>query len=173
MPSATGAVAILPIIALWLVNACQEGAGMSVLNSELTRKHAATNLQHLMTLPPPVAGDGTDPASEKITESIHYLHNITHPDGAHDLVHYNVSSEVGLISLDFIPEVLLASREKEIGGSGGSLEPPGSLLTHLHAVYMVYSECLPSRLNPSSNPQDRLRGPVSPRCWLLSAPRRP
>ena len=96
MPPATGAVAILPIIALWLVNACQEGAGMSALNSELTRKHAATNLQHLMTLPPPVAGDGTDPASEKRTESIHYLHNITHPDGAHDLVHYNVSSEVGL-----------------------------------------------------------------------------
>jgi hypothetical protein len=24
--------------------------------------------------------------------------------------------------------------EKEIGGSGGSLEPPGSLLTHLHTV---------------------------------------
>jgi hypothetical protein len=26
------------------------------------------------------------------------------------------------------------SREKEIGGSGGSLEPPGPLLTHLHTV---------------------------------------
>jgi hypothetical protein len=28
-----------------------------------------------------------------------------------------------------------------IGGPGGSLEPPGALLTHLHAVYMAYSEC--------------------------------
>ena len=161
MPPATGAVAILPIIALWLVNACQEGAGMSVLNSELTRKHAATNLQHLMTLPPPVAGDGTDPASEKITESIHYLHNITHPDGAHDLVHYNVSSEVGLISLDFIPEVLLA-REKEIGGSGAHLNPRGLFLRTSMPLNMVYSECLPTRLNPSLNPLNRLRGPVLP-----------
>ena len=32
--------------------------------------------------------------------------------------------------------------ENEIGGSGGSLEPPGPLPTHLHAVYMAYSECL-------------------------------
>jgi hypothetical protein len=39
-------------------------------------------------------------------------------------------------------------REKQIGGSGGSLEPPGPLLTHLHTVYMAYSECLPTRLNP-------------------------
>jgi hypothetical protein len=38
-------------------------------------------------------------------------------------------------------------REKEIGGPGGSLEPPGSLLTHLHTAYMAYSECLPTRLN--------------------------
>jgi hypothetical protein len=43
-------------------------------------------------------------------------------------------------------------REKEIGGSGGSLEPPGPLLeppgpllTHLHAGYMAYSERLPTR----------------------------
>ena len=27
-------------------------------------------------------------------------------------------------------------------------EPPGPLLTHLHTVYMAYSECLPTRLNP-------------------------
>jgi hypothetical protein len=46
-------------------------------------------------------------------------------------------------------------REKQIGGSGGSLEPPapilgppGPLLTHLHTVYMACSECLPTRLNP-------------------------
>jgi hypothetical protein len=47
------------------------------------------------------------------------------------------------------------ARAQQIGGSGGSLEPPGPLLrpprpllTHLHTVYMVYSECLPTRLNP-------------------------
>ena len=28
------------------------------------------------------------------------------------------------------------------------LEPPGPLLTHLHTVYMGYSERLPTRLNP-------------------------
>ena len=28
------------------------------------------------------------------------------------------------------------------------LDPPGPLLTHLHTVYMAYSECLPTRLNP-------------------------
>jgi hypothetical protein len=38
-------------------------------------------------------------------------------------------------------------REKQIGGSGGSLEPPGPLLTHLHTVHIAYSECLPTRLN--------------------------
>jgi hypothetical protein len=39
-------------------------------------------------------------------------------------------------------------REKEIGGSGGSIDPPGPLLTHLHTIYMAYSKCLPTRLNP-------------------------
>ena len=33
-------------------------------------------------------------------------------------------------------------------GSGGSLEPPGPLPTHLHTVYMAYSACRPPRLNP-------------------------
>ena len=40
------------------------------------------------------------------------------------------------------------AREKEIGGSGVSLEPPGLLLTQLHAVCMAYSECLPTLLTP-------------------------
>jgi hypothetical protein len=31
---------------------------------------------------------------------------------------------------------------------GFFLEPPGPLLTHLHTVYMAYSERLPTRLNP-------------------------
>ena len=39
-------------------------------------------------------------------------------------------------------------RAKEIGGSGGSLEPPGPLLTHFRTVYMAYSECPPTLLNP-------------------------
>jgi hypothetical protein len=40
------------------------------------------------------------------------------------------------------------AREKQTGGSGGSLEPPGPLLTHLHTVHTAYSERLPTRLNP-------------------------
>jgi hypothetical protein len=36
-------------------------------------------------------------------------------------------------------------REKEIGGS---LEPPGHLLTRLYTVYMAYSECLSTCSNP-------------------------
>ena len=46
-------------------------------------------------------------------------------------------------------------REQQIGGSGGSLEPPGPLLeppgpllTHLYTVCIAYSECLPTRLSP-------------------------
>jgi hypothetical protein len=34
-----------------------------------------------------------------------------------------------------------------MGVQGAHLDP-GSLLTHLHTVYMAYSECLPTRLNP-------------------------
>jgi hypothetical protein len=52
--------------------------------------------------------------------------------------------------------------EKQIRGLGGSLEPPGLLPMHLHTVYMEYSECLPTLLNPW------LRGPVSPRCTPTS-----
>ena len=38
--------------------------------------------------------------------------------------------------------------EQQIRGLGGSLEPPGPLPMHLHTVYMEYSECLPTLLNP-------------------------
>jgi hypothetical protein len=38
--------------------------------------------------------------------------------------------------------------EKQIEGSVGSLEPPGPLLMHLLIVYMEYSECPPTLLNP-------------------------
>jgi hypothetical protein len=58
--------------------------------------------------------------------------------------------------LPIITEILGdAYREKQIGGSGGSLEPPGPLLappgpllTHLHTIYMAFSERLPTCLNP-------------------------
>ena len=53
------------------------------------------------------------------------------------------------------PRSAARRREKQIGGSGGSLEPPGPLLeppgpllTHRHTVYIAYSECLPTRLSP-------------------------
>lgn len=42
----------------------------------------------------------------------------------------------------------VGSREKAAGGSGGSLEPSAPLLTHFHTVFMEYSECLPTLLNP-------------------------
>ena len=42
----------------------------------------------------------------------------------------------------------MVNGEKHIRGSVGSLEPPGLLPTHLHTVYMAYSECLPTLLNP-------------------------
>jgi hypothetical protein len=47
------------------------------------------------------------------------------------------------------------TRAQQIGGSGGSLEPPGPLLeppgpllTHFHTIYIAHSERLPTRLNP-------------------------
>jgi hypothetical protein len=43
---------------------------------------------------------------------------------------------------------IVGAGEKAIEGSWGSLEPPGPRLTHLHTVYMAYSECLPTRLSP-------------------------
>ena len=56
------------------------------------------------------------------------------------------SRQVDLMLQDKWGEV--CAGEKEIGGSGGSLEPPGPLFTHLHTVYMGCSERLPTRLNP-------------------------
>jgi hypothetical protein len=45
------------------------------------------------------------------------------------------------------------------GVQGAHLNPRGPLLTHLHTVYMAYSECLPTHW---------LRGPVSPRYEALA-----
>jgi hypothetical protein len=67
-------------------------------------------------------------------------------------------------------------RAKEIWGSGGSLEPPGPLLTHLHTVYMAYSERLPTRLNPLAEgtccPQAPRRTPPPASKGSASEPRR-
>jgi hypothetical protein len=119
----------------------------------------------------------------------------------------SVHSTCSIVSLDPVPVALLLScaglrlhqpvqpgwrttctsatsartREKQIGGSGGSLEPPGPLLeppwpllTHIHTVYTVYSECLPARLNPlaerTSFSQARTRAPRSPRPPRSSPP---
>ena len=60
--------------------------------------------------------------------------------------HYNQLHRAGEIDKHCKSQLVLA-REKQIGGPGGSLEPPGPLLTHLHTIYMAYSECLPTRLN--------------------------
>ena len=50
--------------------------------------------------------------------------------------------------------------EEQIRGSGGSLEPPGPLPTHLHTVHMAYSECLRTRLDPLAE-----RTCSISRCW--------
>ena len=42
----------------------------------------------------------------------------------------------------------VSSGEKQIRGSGGSLELPGPLSMHLHTVYVEYSECLLTLLTP-------------------------
>ena len=47
-----------------------------------------------------------------------------------------------------VSDVMSHCGEKQTRGSGGSLEPPGPLLTHLHTVHIAYSECLPTRVNP-------------------------
>jgi hypothetical protein len=61
---------------------------------------------------------------------------------------------------------------EQIRGSGVSLEAPGPLLTHLRAVYMEHSECLPTPLNPLAESSCffqvglRARGPFS---WTTPA----
>ena len=50
--------------------------------------------------------------------------------------------------LEQCPKGPVGNGEKQIRGSGGSLEPPGPLPMHLHTVYMEYSGCLPTLLNP-------------------------
>jgi hypothetical protein len=61
---------------------------------------------------------------------------------------------------------LVEGGSKELDGSGGSLEPPGPLLTHPHTVYTVYSECIPTRLSALAE-----RASYSPRSRVRAAPR--
>ena len=62
-----------------------------------------------------------------------------------------------IFELSFMPSWLVDPREQQIGGSGGSLEPPGPLLdppgphflrTSIDTVWIACSERLPTRLNP-------------------------
>ena len=57
------------------------------------------------------------------------------------------------------------------------LDPPAPLLTHLHTVYMAYSECLPTRLSPLADgtccPQVPKRTPPPASKGSASEPRRP
>jgi hypothetical protein len=52
-------------------------------------------------------------------------------------------------------------RDTAVGGSGGSLEPPWPLLTHLRTAYTAYSECLPTRLTPLAERTCFSQAPVS------------
>jgi hypothetical protein len=46
------------------------------------------------------------------------------------------------------PNPRCTRRKQQTRGSGGSLDPPVPLLTHLHTVCMAFYERLPTRLNP-------------------------
>jgi hypothetical protein len=58
------------------------------------------------------------------------------------------SGNMSVADIEAIFDAKWAPGRNIYGGSGGSLEPPGPLLTHPHTVYMAYSECLPTRLTP-------------------------
>ena len=74
--------------------------GLDSLNADLSYKHAQTNLAHLRVLPR--AGETRE------SNRIHYSHNISRADGSQDLVHYNVSHVVGVVSLDVSPRLNLS-----------------------------------------------------------------
>jgi hypothetical protein len=48
---------------------------------------------------------------------------------------------------DRVPRRAAQGEKEIIGDAGGSLDPPGSLLTHLRTVCVACCECLPARLN--------------------------
>ena len=100
-------------------------------------------------------------------------HSLPPETAAAAAVYSNLSAfEIGASAIDGT-----GAREEHIGGSGGSLvdppgpllEPPWPLLTHLHTAYMVYSECLPTRLNPLA---ERTCFPQAGACWPSTPSRR-
>ena len=71
--------------------------GIDPLNSKLSYDHAKNHLAHLRVLAP---STGDQEYRNQDSAQIHYTHNISRDDGSHDLVHYNVSHVVGVVSLD-------------------------------------------------------------------------
>eukprot|EP01052_Picozoa_sp_SAG31_P041901 SAG31_NODE_6485_length_2000_cov_1.926355_1_plen_621_part_10 len=76
----------------------------SAVNEELTFAHTRNNLLHL-TRPRPARQGEQSP----LTETIQYQHDVNGIDGSNSVVRYNVSHRLGIISLDFIPEVMHVS----------------------------------------------------------------
>ena len=99
------------LLVLFADGAVPVAVDSDTINQVLTFGHTNANLLHLME---PHANDtkarlaGTSDSHIPARQRIHYSHNITHPDGSQDIVHYNVSHRYGVISLDFIPEVTKA-----------------------------------------------------------------
>jgi hypothetical protein len=84
--------------------------------------------------------------------------------GAHEVTHgvppHSVEADVVPAVREAVGELTrVDAREKKIGGQGGLLNPSGPLLTHLHTVYMAYSECLSEPLDPLAEGTS----PLSPR----------
>ena len=95
----------LALAALAICGAKGVEHGTGSLNSQLSYTHAKNNLAHLRVLPlaprgAPEHGGAASMNSNNDSTRIHYTHNISRTDGSHDVVHYNVSHVVGVISLD-------------------------------------------------------------------------
>ena len=83
---------LAPIVATAGKHSPQMAFGVDSLNADLSYGHAQKNLAYLR-----VPGHDYD---RNVSTRIHYIHNISRSDGSHDMVHYNVSHVVGVVSLD-------------------------------------------------------------------------
>jgi hypothetical protein len=90
--------------------------------------------------------DGWGRAGEDCAEKL--CENACSGAGLCDHAEGTCSCLIGRYKLDCSGLSPVLDGEKQIRGSGGSLDPPGPLPTYLHTVYMAYSECLPTRLDP-------------------------
>jgi hypothetical protein len=109
----------------------------------------------VVALPPTVrAGDGPFPPGVPIRVSFTGAKDDSSSDGASA----PWADWISIYPADLcctLSNVQVYTGEQQIGGSGGSLEPPGPLLeppgpllTHLRTVCMAHSERLTTRLNP-------------------------